>query len=173
MFSEGLDASIKPMVSQYRQGSRDVSFLRFVNYAKAHGSAGRSRERTTNNITIQTPASLRMGANRKVGAPSRKIRSAAHLAESSYGSEERSYPSREGTGYGNAFIAEGDFIGTSDEIGYGGDGSGGASTVPTHMYTESSNTEATDPVLAFRGRGHTPPPRIPMEDKGTAFRRLG
>ena len=39
MFIEGLDASIKPMVPQYRQDNRDVSFFWLVNYAKAHGSA--------------------------------------------------------------------------------------------------------------------------------------
>ena len=125
MFIEGLDASIKPMVSQYRQDSRDVYFLRLVNYAKAHGSAGSSRERKTKKVTIKAPASLRTGANRKVGHPSRKIRGVAHLAEPISGSEGQSYPSRERTGYGNAFIAEGDFIGKSDENGYGEDGSGG------------------------------------------------
>ena len=37
MFIEGLDSSIKQMVSQYRQNNRDVSFVRLVNYNKTHG----------------------------------------------------------------------------------------------------------------------------------------
>ena len=65
MFIEGLDASIKPMVSQYRQDNQDVSFLRLVNYAKAHGSASRAKEKKTKKVTIQTPATLRVGASRR------------------------------------------------------------------------------------------------------------
>ena len=69
MFIEGLDASIKPMVSQYRQDNRDVSFLRLVNYAKAHGSASRTKEKKTKKVTIQTPATLRVGNKPKVPHP--------------------------------------------------------------------------------------------------------
>ena len=53
MFIEGLDASVKPMVSQCRQDDRDVFFLRLVNYAKTHGSAGRSRERKPKKVSIK------------------------------------------------------------------------------------------------------------------------
>ena len=66
MFIEGLDASIKPMVSQYRQDNRDVSFLRLVKYAKSHGSASRAKEKKTKKVTIQTPATLRVGNKPKV-----------------------------------------------------------------------------------------------------------
>ena len=46
-FIEGLDSSIKPMVSQYRQDEGDVSFLRLVTYAKALGLAVHPRENKT------------------------------------------------------------------------------------------------------------------------------
>ena len=73
MFIEGLDVSIKTMVFQYRQDNRDVSFLRLVNYAKVHGSASRAKEKKTRMVTIQTPATLRVGSKPKVPHPIRKI----------------------------------------------------------------------------------------------------
>ena len=90
MFIEGLDGSIKPMVSQYRQDNRDVSFLRPVNYAKAQGSASRARQKKTKKVTIQTPATLRVGSKPTVPHPIRKHRAAVHLADSISGSERRS-----------------------------------------------------------------------------------
>ena len=173
MFIEDLDSSIQPIVSQYRQDNPDVSYLRLANYAKAHGSASRAKYKNTKKVTIQAPATLRVGSKPKVPHPVRKNSAAVHLADSISGSEGRGAQKSNESYYEGAFVAEGAFIGKSDEIGYGEDGSFGTSTVLTRTYTKSSNTEATDPWLAFRGRGHTPAPRVPMEDKGTAFRRPG
>ena len=173
MFIEGLDASIKPMVSQYRQDNRDVSFLRLVNYAKAHGSASRAKEKKTKKVTIQTPATLRVGNKPKVPHPTRKNRAADHLADSISGSEERSAQRSNENYYEGALVAEGDFIEPSERYGYGENGGSGTSTLQTPTYTMESHSESTDPVMMFRERGHTPLPRLPMEDKGTAFWRSG
>ena len=173
MFIEGLDASMKPMVSQYRQDNRDVSFLRLVNYAKAHGSASRANERKTKKVTIQAPATLRTGSKQKPPHPARKIRGAVHLAGSLTGSEGLSTVAQEEDGYRGALVAEGGFYDLSEENGYEDHDPSGTSTLQTPPYTGSTYTNATDPVLAFRGRGHTSAPRIPMEDKGTAFRGPG
>ena len=173
MFIEGLDASIKPMVSQYRQDNRDVSFLRLVNYAKAHGSANRAREKKTKKVVIQMPATLRVGNKPKVPHPIRKNRAAVHLADSISESEERSAQRSNENYYEGAFVADGDFIEPSEGYGYGENGGSGTSTLQTPTYTMKSPTESTDPVMMFRGRGHTPAPRLPMEDKGTALRRPG
>ena len=80
---------------------------------------------------------------------------------------------QEEDGYRGALVAEGGFYDPSEEDGYEEHDPSGTSTLQTPPYTGSTYTNATDPVLAFRGRGHTPAPRIPMEDKGTAFRRPG
>ena len=61
MVIEGLDSSVNLMVSQYRQDNGDVSFLGLVNYAKAHGSASRAKDKKTKKVTIQAPATLRVG----------------------------------------------------------------------------------------------------------------
>ena len=73
MFLEGLHASIKPMVSQYRQDNSDISFLRLVNYAKAHGGASRAKDKKAKRVTIQAPATLRVGSKPKISHPVRKI----------------------------------------------------------------------------------------------------
>ena len=114
-----------------------------------------------------------MGSKPKAPHLIRKNRAAVHLAGSISGSEERGAQGKNESYYKGAFVAEGDLISTSKENGYGEDGLFETSTVPTRSYTESSYTEATDPVLAFRRRVHTPAPRIPMEYMGTAFRRPG
>ena len=173
MFIEGLDASIKPMVSQYRQDNRDVSFLRMVNYAKAHGSASRAKEKKTKKVTIQTPATLRVGSKPKVPHPIRKNRAAVHLADSASGSEGRSAQRSNENYCEGAFVAEGDFIEPSEGYGYGENEESGTSTLQTPTYTTDSHSESTDLVMTFRVRGHTPAPHLPMEDKGTAFRRPG
>ena len=171
MFIEGLHASIKPMVSQYRQDNRDVSFLRLVNYAKAQGSASRAKEKKTKTVTIQTPVTLRVGSKPKVPHPIRKNRAAGHLADSVTGSEGHSAQRSNENYYEEAFVAEGDFIEPSEGYGYGENGGIGTSTLQTPTYTTESHSDPTDPVMTFRGRRHTPAPRLPMEDKGTAFRR--
>ena len=173
MFIEGLDASIKPMVSQYRQDNRDVSFLRLVNYAKAHGSASRAKEKKAKKVTIQTPATLRVGNKPKVPHPIRKNRAAVHLADSISGSDERSAQRSDENVYEGALVAKGGFIEPSEGYGYGENGGSGTSTLQTPTYPTESHSGSTDPVLSFRGRGHTPAPRLPMEDKGMAFRRPG
>ena len=173
MFIEGLDASIKPMVSQYRQDNRDVSFLRLVNYAKAHGSASRAKEKKAKKVTIQTPATLRVGSKPKVPHPIRKNRATVHLADSISGSEGRSAQRSNENYYEGAFVADGDFFEPSEGFGYGENGGSGTSTVQTPTYTTESHSEPTDTMMTFRGRCHTPAPRLPMEDKATAFRRPG
>ena len=172
-FVEGLDASIKPMVSQYSQDNRDVSFLRLVNFATAHGSASRAREKKTKKVTIQTPATLKVGNKPKTPHPIRKNRAAVHLADSLSGSEGRSAQGSNENYYEGALVAEGDFSEPSEGYGYGENGGSGTSTVRTPTYTTASHSDPTDPVMTFRGRGHTPAPRVPMEDKGTSFRRPG
>ena len=171
MFIEGLDTSIKPMVSQYRQDNRDVSFFRLVNYPKAHGSASRAKEKTTKKVTVQTPATLRVGSKPKGPRSIWKKRAAFHLADSISGSEGRNAQRSNEKYYEGAFFAEGDFIKPSEGYGYGENGGSGMSTLQTPTYTTESNSERTDLVMTFRVRGHTPAPRIPMEDKGTACRR--
>ena len=173
MFIEGLDASIKPMVSQYPQDNRDVSFSRLVNYAKAHGSASGAKEKKTKKVTIQTPATLRVGSKPKVPHPIRKNRAAVHLADSISGSKGRCAQRRNENYYEETLVAEGDFIAPSEGYGYGENGGSRKSTLRTLTYTTESHSESSDPVMTFRGRGHTPEPRLPMEDKGTAFRRPG
>ena len=173
MFIEGLDASIKPMVSQYRQDNRDVSFLRLVNYAKAQGSASRAKEKRTKKVTIHTPPTFKAGNKQKTSYPMRKTHGAVHLAESISGSDERSAQRSQENQYEGAFVAEGDFIEPSEGYGHEDYGASGTSTLPTPTYTTESFSEPTDPVMMFRGRGHTPAPRLPMEDRGTTFRRPG
>ena len=173
MFIEGLDASIQPMVSQYRQDNRDVSFLRLINYAKAHGSASRAKEKKTKKVTIQTPATLRVGKKRKVPHSTPKNRAAVHLEDSISGSEGRSEQRSNENYYEGAFVANGDFIEPSEGSRYGENGGSGTSTLQTPTYTTKSLSESTEPVMTIRGRGHTPAPRLPMEDKGTALRRPG
>ena len=73
MFIEGLDSTIKPMVSQYRQDNRGISFLRLVNYAKAHGPASRANDRKTKKVTLQAPATLRVERKLKLPHSVRKI----------------------------------------------------------------------------------------------------
>ena len=145
MFIEGLDWSIKRMFWQYRQDNRDVPFLRLVNYAKAHGTASCAKDKKTKRVTIQASDSVRVGSKPKVSHPAWKNRAAVHLADSISGSEELSAQRSDESYYEGAFVAEGDFIGTSEENGYGADGSFGTSTVPTRAYTESSYTESTGP----------------------------
>ena len=171
MFIEGLDPSIKPMVSQYRQDNRDVSFLRLVNYAKAQGSARRAKDKKTKKATIQTPATLRVGSKLKGPHPVRNNRAAVHLADSISGSEGRSAQRSNESYYEGAFVAEGDSFEPSEGDGYGNYDGSGTSTLRTPTYATESYEETTDPVLAFRGRGHTPAPRLRREDKCTKFRR--
>ena len=173
MFIEGLDVSIKPILSQYRQDNRDVSFLRLVNYAKAHGSASRAREKKTKKVMIQTPATLRMGKKPKVPHPIRKNCAAVHLADSISWSEERSAQGSNERYYEGALVAEGDFIEPSEGYGYGENGGSGMSTIQTPTRTTESFSEPTDPVMMIWGRGHAPAPCIPMEDKGSSFPRPG
>ena len=75
--------------------------------------------------------------------------------------------------YEGAFVAEGDFIEPSAGYGYGGHEESGTSTLPTPTYTTEPCVEIMNPVMKFRGRGHTPAPRLPIEDRGTKFRRPG
>ena len=141
MFIVGLDASIKPMVSQYRQDNRDVSFLRLVNYAKAHGSASRAKEKKTKKGTIRMPATLRVGSKPKVPHSIRKNSAPVHLADSTSGSEGRRAQRSNENYYEGDFVAQGDFIEPSEGYGYGENRGSGTSTLQTPTYTTESHSE--------------------------------
>ena len=167
---EGLDSSIKPMVSQYRQDNRDVSFLGLVNYAF---SASRAKEKKTKKVTIQAPATLKVGSKPK--APTRLGKIAPQFIwQINFHGQREVVRKRATKAITKDLLSLKAILSvhrmktdTEQTVRFG------TSTVPTRAYTKSSYTEATDSVLVFRGRGHTPAPRIPIEDIGTAFERPG
>lgn len=123
------------MVSQYRQDNGDVSFFRLLNYAKAHGNKVLGRERKTHQFTFKAPATLNSWRLHSV----RKIRGAAHLADSIPRSDLRSAYGNDFDESEGAFVAEGDFVEYSDCYGHEDQDLSGTSTVRTPTYTESSD----------------------------------
>lgn len=131
-----------------------------MNYPKAHGSASGAREKRTKKVSIQAPATQKMGSKPKASRPVRKIR-AAVIWLSRFPGRMTADRTEVADNYEGAFVANGDFIEPSEGHEHEEYGAEDFNSTDVHVHggVVFRFHGSCDDV---QGRGHTAPPHIAM-----------